>query len=473
MSRILVADDEPAICDAFTRMLAQDGHETLIASNGQQAVEIAERERLDGIFLDVRMPGLDGLTALGRIRAADPDVPVVVMTAHGTLDTAMEALRLGAFDYLGKPLDLGRIRALLARMLHRYEPVEPSAGHDRAGSVAGPTDEPRLIGQSAPMQEVFKLMALVADNDLGILILGESGVGKELVARDIHRFGARRERPFVAVSCGAIPENLLESELFGHERGAFTGASERRIGRFEAAGAGTLFLDEIGELPALLQVKLLRAIQERRYERVGSNQSLPIEARLIAATNRDLGAEVTAGRFREDLYHRLNLVTLRIPPLRHRHEDIPLLAGTFLARAAARLGRQVQGIEPSAMDALMQYPWPGNVRELEHLISRSVLACRGPMLGQHDLAFDTGSRPPEQDTTDPLAGLARAARQALDTLIATGDTAAEGPFHRIVSRVEWELIDEALRRSSGNQVAASRLLDLHRTTLRKKIRPQG
>jgi DNA-binding NtrC family response regulator len=466
MSRILIADDEPAICAAFARLLAQDGHEALIAASGRQAIETIERERPDACFMDVRMPDLDGLAALTLIRERQPDLPVVVMTAYGTLDTAMQALKLGAFDYLGKPLDLQHIRTLIGRMLHRAAP--PTAGPE-----ATERGTSRLIGQSAVMQEVFKLMALVADNDLGVLILGESGVGKELVAQDIHRCGRRCDQPFVAVNCAAIPENLLESELFGHERGAFTGAAERRIGRCEAAGAGTLFLDEVGELPPLLQAKLLRVIQERRFERVGGGQSISLAARLIAATNRDLAAAVAAGRFREDLFHRLDLVTLRIPPLRCRREDIPALAQVFLARAASRLGKSLSGFEPAALAALSAYSWPGNVRELENLISRSVLTAPGGLLSVHDLAFA-----PTPDlkvhAPDPLTALGQAARRALAGLIEAPEAELPpGLFHRLVTQVETELIEEALARSDGNQVAASRLLGLHRTTLRKKLQYQS
>jgi transcriptional regulator with GAF, ATPase, and Fis domain len=311
---------------------------------------------------------------------------------------------------------------------------------------------------------------------LTVLVLGESGVGKELVARGIHRHGRRANQPFVAVNCAAIPENLLESELFGHERGAFTGAMDRRIGRLEAAAGGTLFLDEIGDLPLPLQGKLLRVLQERTFERVGSNQAIPLQARIITATNRDLEGDVELGRFREDLFHRLNLATLRIPPLRKRREDIPLLARYFLSQANRELHKHLDDIEQAALDSLMGYDWPGNVRELEHLLKRSALVARGSILSVHDLTPPPASRKPgytpdrSSETPSRTADLGATARRALQE--ALGPNAVENPppdlFHRLVEQVERALIDEALRITGDNQVAASRLLGLHRTTLRKK-----
>ncbi|MCM2312765.1 MAG: sigma-54 dependent transcriptional regulator, partial [Steroidobacteraceae bacterium] len=316
MARILIADDEPSICEAFVALLAAEGHEALTAANGRDAVRLAQSERPDAIFLDVRMPGLDGLEALQQIKAARPDVPVVVMTAYGTLDTAAAALRHDAFDYLGKPLDLGQVRRLLQRALHTStpRPQEPV----RAIATPAVPAERTLVGQSAAMQQIFKQIVLLADNELSVLVQGDSGTGKELVARAIHARGKRRDEPFVAINCAAIPEQLMESELFGYERGAFTDAKQAHAGRLEVAGCGTLFLDEISELPLHLQGKLLRVLQERSYERVGGTAPLAFRARVVCASNRDLAAAVADGRFREDLFHRINLVTLRVPSLRER-----------------------------------------------------------------------------------------------------------------------------------------------------------
>ncbi len=461
MSKVLIADDEHSICQAFAQFLRLEGHTPLLASNGREALAVVRRERPDVVFLDVRMPGMDGLEALALIQAEQPDLPVIVMTAYGTMETAMAALRQGAFDYLGKPLELPQLRTLLKRVLHRPQCSERAAtGESPAASL--------LVGNSPAMQAIYKMMGLLTQNDLTVLITGESGVGKELVARGIHLHSARGEKPFIAVNCAAIPESLLESELFGHEKGAFTGADSRRIGRCEAAAEGTLLLDEISELPLHLQGKLLRVLQERTFERVGSVTPVPLKARVLAASNRPLEAEIEQGRFRADLYHRLNLITLTIPPLRQRKEDIEALAYHFLHRANIELGKQLEGIEAVVLEPLRQYHWPGNVRELEHTIKRSVLLARGPLLSIHDLDL----KPLEPVTVVPaLDQLRGAARAALHTLLeeGAGSTAEPGIFHSLVETLEKELIEAALELTGGNQVAASRLLGLHRTTMRKKI----
>jgi DNA-binding NtrC family response regulator len=455
-------------------LLAREGHTPLTASQGQEALAIMAREQPPLVLLDVQMPGMDGLEVLRCIKAQWPHTLVIVMTAYGTVATAMEAMRAGAFEYLGKPLELQPLRALVRRALQqaelRRDPAVVLTGQDER--IGG---ERELIGQSAAMQEVFKLMSLVAGNDLTVLVTGESGVGKELVARGIHAFSNRGEAPFVAVNCAAIPQTLLESELFGHERGAFTGAAALRLGRFEAAAGGTLFLDEIGELPHELQGKLLRVLQERHFERLGSNAPIELRARILAATNRDLGVEVDEGRFREDLFHRINLVQLCVPPLRKRGGDVDLLAKHFLIQANRELGRAIQEIDAEAMARLRAYDWPGNVRELENTIRRSALLTQGVRLNAADLALpsvDKATGDPAARAGSDLDGLREAARRALEQLVrhAQGHP-SEDVFHRISGAVEQELIAEALRLTSGNQVAASRLLGVSRTTLRKKRSP--
>ena len=469
MSKILIADDERTICEAFSHLVEIEGHQPLIASNGKHALEIIREQHPDAVFMDVRMPGMDGLTALAQLHEENINIPVVIMTAYGTMETAMEAIRNGAFDYLGKPVELARARQLLKQML--------------AVSVADAThsDEPRdipsstagtLVGQSAPMQELFKLMGLLTTNDMTALITGESGAGKELVARGIHLHGKNSHEPFVAINCAAIPENLLESELFGHEKGAYTGAQERRIGRFESAGKGTLFLDEIGELSFSLQSKLLRVLQEHSFERIGGGTCVPLQARLIAATNRNLELEVAEKRFREDLYHRLNVITLCVPPLRQRKEDIELLARHFLEQTSKELNKPLRGLEPAAIQRLLAYSWPGNVRELEHVIKRSALLARSDTLSIHDMAMPA----PEHDQSLPeakesLAHLGVAVREALHEAIThPGEYDNEtGIFQRLISHTETELIAEALRICNNNQVLAAKKLGLHRTTLRSKM----
>jgi DNA-binding NtrC family response regulator len=463
MAKVLIADDEHAICEAFSDMLRADGHSPVIASSGEEALEKVAQVGPDVVFLDVQMPGMSGMEVLERLHGSHPALPIIVMTAYGTLQTAMDALRLKAFDYLGKPIDLARIRALLQRALH-----EPSTAIAATAMSSAPDGE-RMVGRSAAMQEVFKRMGMLTGNDLTVLITGESGVGKEVVASGIHEHGGRREHPFVAVNCAAIPEQLIESELFGHERGAFTDARELRRGRFEAAGAGSLFLDEISELPYTLQSKLLRVLQERTFERVGSVTPIPFKARLMAASNRDLAEEVKAGRFREDLYHRLNIVVLTIPPLRERSEDIEALALHFLQRANREIGRDLRGIEPAALVRLKTYSWPGNVRELEHSIKRSVLMARGPFLAAHDLDLVDQGTAPEQSNAESV--LRAAIRGALRARLAMGEADA-GVFADLVQLTEEELVAEALAITGDNQVAASKLLGLNRTTLRKRVRDE-
>ncbi|MBK1630174.1 hypothetical protein CKO31_05335 [Thiohalocapsa halophila] len=474
MASVLIADDEPAICRVFSTMLERAGHRALVAADGNQALELVSREAPDVAFLDVRMPGLGGLEALARLRELAPNLPVVVMTAYGTVETALAAIRNGAFDYLGKPIELERLRAVLDRALRAAQASPADASAAQGDAADDETAKLDLVGQGPAMQQLFKLMALLTDNDMPVLIHGESGVGKELVARGLHRHGRRREQPFVAVNCAAIPAELLESELFGHVRGAFTGAVEARSGKLAAAGAGTLLLDEVGELPPPLQVKLLRVLQERCFEPVGEHRPQRLQARLLAATNRDLPREVTAGRFREDLYHRLNTISLHIPPLRQRLEDLPLLARHFLARAAAELERPAPTLAPDALDALRRHHWPGNVRELEHLLRRSLLLSPTPILTAVDLAFAQPEQAPGDsgDAATPdasLTALAQSTAAALDALLLAAPSQHGGSaYSMLVEHVERTLVHEALRRCDNNQVAASRLLGLHRSTLRKK-----
>jgi DNA-binding NtrC family response regulator len=458
MAKVLVADDERAICEAFAAMLRATGHVPIVAASGEDALRQIAAARPDVVFLDVQMPGLSGLETLERIHAKDADLPVIVMTAYGTLQTAMTALKAGAFDYLGKPIELARVREVLARALHKPAAHAPERPQRDVAET--------MVGTSAAMQEIFKRMSLLTTNELTVLITGESGVGKELVARGIHAHSEQAAQPFVAVNCAAIPAQLIESEFFGHERGAFTDAREQRVGRFEAAGRGTLFLDEISELPYTLQSKLLRVLQERSFERVGSQTPVPFRARLIAATNRVLTDEVDAGRFREDLYHRLDLVTLDIPPLRARKEDIEALALQFLDRANAELGKAVQGIEPAALARLLAHDWPGNVRELENAIKRAVLMARRPWVAVHDLELTAVVA--ANDTDARFSAALRAALNA--RLAAASGSADDSAYQALLGLAEEQLVAEALRITEGNQVAAARLLGVNRTTLRSKMR---
>ena len=461
MATVLVADDERGICEAFSAFLRDEGHQPITASSGDEAVALVRAREPAVTFLDVRMPGSDGISALEEIRAIAPQMPVIIMTAFGTLDTARRAIELGAFDYLGKPVELKQVRDLLARALHR-----PKAA-PAADTLAAPGDGSPLIGQSAAMQALFKQIVLLTGNDLSILILGESGVGKELVAHAIHDNSARREEPFVAVNCAAIPDTLIEAELFGAEAGAYTDAKATRIGRFEAAGRGTLFLDEISELPYHLQSKLLRALQERNFERLGSVRPITFRARLIAASNRNLEAEIEAGRFRDDLYHRLNLALVQVPALRDREEDIEPLVNHFVARCAAEIGKQVAGIEPEVIEKLRGWSWPGNVRELEHCVKRAVLAARGTTLTVHDLVLPA---PNTRERRRPPSLEQALSVQAAEMVRNPVNYGGEGALYQCLMDVAgYEIIRAALNATDGNQVAAARLLGINRSTLRKKL----
>jgi DNA-binding NtrC family response regulator len=464
MAKIVVTDDELGICRAFATLLEREGHEPLLASSGEQALGLLDKGNADMVFMDVQLPGMSGLQALEKIRASHPNLPVVVMTAYGTMDTAMEAVRQGAFDYIGKPVEVDQVRALVARALNRATQVAEST----EAPATPPPSGTELVGQSPAMQEIFKLVSLLTSNDLHVLVIGETGVGKERVADAIHRHSPRAGQPFVAVNCAAIPEALLESELFGHEKGAFTGADGRRVGRMEAAGAGSLFLDEISELPLHLQSKLLRVLQERSFEPVGSVHSKPLRARVIGASNHNLRELVERGEFREDLYHRLNLVTLDIPPLRQRRSDIPLLAEYFLAKAAAELNKPVTAIDSDAMSMLQAFDYPGNVRQLEHILKRAVLLATGATLTKHEFNFHSDPQTSSQAVYKRLDDeLEAAVLKALDR--ALEEESNSDLFHQLVSSVEQTLVKEAMRRTGDNQVAAARLLGLHRTTLRRKL----
>jgi DNA-binding NtrC family response regulator len=395
---IVVADDEETARSSLGEILRQDGYEVLLAADGEEALGLVARHAPDILLTDLRMPRLGGEELLDRVRKAFPDVAVVLMTAHGTIASAVRALRMGAEDYLTKPIDVEELEHLLASVLGRRRlTAEARLLRERLD------DKYRfenIIGRSPAMLEVFRLVEQVAPSPVSVLITGESGTGKELIAQAIHQRSPRREAPFVKVSCAALPEALLESELFGHERGAFTGAVARRTGRFEAAAGGTVLLDEIGDVPLGMQVKLLRFLQERQFERLGGNQTQTVDVRVIAATHQDLQARILEERFREDLYYRLNVVEIAMPPLRARAEDIPLLAEFFVRKSAAANGRTIEGPTPEALALLKNASWPGNVRQLEHAIERAVVLGRGPSLGP-DLfpgltqeAQDPGPPPP-------------------------------------------------------------------------------
>jgi len=385
---ILIADDEESLRWVLERGLRQAGYEVTAVADGEAAIQAFEADPVDLVFLDIRMPRLDGLAVLERLRAIRPDACVVVMTAHGTMDTAITAMQRGAYDYLAKPFDLEEVlllteRALTASRLSQ-EVTRLRRGLEEVREFSA------LIGRHPRMQDVYKIIGRIAGTDVTVLLRGESGTGKELVARAVHSYSRRSGRPFVAVSCAAIPITLLESEMFGHERGAFTDAKERRLGKFELAHGGTLYLDEIGDMPLELQSKLLRALQERTIERLGGHEPIRVDVRVLAATNRDLEAMVKENRFREDLYYRLNVIPIDVPPLRQRRDDIAVLMDYFLHKHSAPGGRQMK-ISADARKLLMDYAWPGNVRQLESAIERAMLLAESDEITIEDLPVEIRS----------------------------------------------------------------------------------
>jgi two-component system nitrogen regulation response regulator GlnG len=462
-ARILVADDEDSLRWVLERGLRQAGYEVVAVGNGEAAVEAFAAEPFDLVLMDVRMPGLDGLAALERLRQIRPDASVVMMTAHGTMETAIKAMQRGAYDYLAKPFDLDEVLLLTERALTASRLTQEVARLRRG--LQEVREFSALIGRHPRMQEVYKTIGRVAGTDVTVLLRGESGTGKELVARAIHHYSRRSGRPFVAVSCAAIPGTLLESEMFGHERGAFTDARERKLGRLELAHGGTLYLDEIGDMPAELQTKLLRALQERRIERLGGHDSIAIDVRVLAATNRDLEALMREGKFREDLYYRLDVVTLHLPPLRERRRDIPLLIEHFLAKYAQELGER--GIAPEAQDRLVGHDWPGNVRELENVIQRAmVMAGAGVILPEHlPLGPASGAAAAAVDAT--LEDLIE--RKLLECVRGLRDRGSANLYEVVVALVEKPLLRAVLRETGGNQVRAAQILGINRNTLRKKL----
>jgi two-component system nitrogen regulation response regulator GlnG len=466
-SSILIADDEDSLRWVLEKGLRQAGYEVTSVRDGAAAIRAVEAAPYDLVFLDVRMPGVDGLAALARMRELRADACVVVMTAHGTMETAIQAMQRGAYDYLTKPFDLDEVLLLAERALAAGRLTQEVA-RLRSG-LQEVREFSALIGRHPRMQDVYKTIGRIAGTDVTVLLGGESGTGKELVARAIHHYSRRAGRPFVAVSCAAIPGTLLESEMFGHERGAFTDARERRLGRFELAHGGTLYLDEIGDMPLELQTKLLRALQERTIERLGGHESIRIDVRVLAATNRDLEALMREGKFREDLYYRLNVVTLNLPPLRERRRDIPLLVEHFLAKYATELGEC--GVAPDALDRLVGHDWPGNVRELENVVQRAmVMATSGVVLPEH-LPIGPVSAAASVAVDASLEEIIE--RKLIDCVRGLRDHAGANLYDLMIGLVEKPLLRAVLRETGGNQVRAAQILGINRNTLRKKLTEHG
>ncbi len=440
-AHILLVEDDLSHCTILQALISGWGYRVSVAHNGRQALEQVRAQPFDLILSDVRMAEMDGIAALKAIKSYNPAIPILIMTAYSNVESAVEAIKAGAYDYLTKPLDFDTLQLTLARALEHTS--LKSENQDLKQRLR--FDQQNFIGRSEPMRKLLEMIAMIAPSEATVLISGESGTGKELIARAVHANSLRKERPLVSINCAALSESLLESELFGHEKGAFTGADKRREGRFMEADQGTLFLDEIGEVSPLMQAKLLRASQEREIQRVGSNQTLSVDVRLIAATNRDLLADVEAGRFRQDLYYRLNVVTVDSPPLRARREDIPLLAMHFLAKFAERNRKPVKGFTPLAMDMLLKYPWPGNVRELENSVERGVILLSGDFISEKELPLSISQCVDVQPD--------RQCGQAIQPL----------------EQVEKQAILAALEQTAGNKTEAAKQLGITRKTLLAKL----
>lgn len=479
---LLIIDDERNVLYSLERGLQTDGLRILTSSTAQEGIAIAVKTSPDAILLDVRLPDLSGLDALERLRAQDRKVPVIIMTAHGTAETAIEAMKRGAFDYILKPWSLAELKELVHRALEagRLSHVPVVLGASEAPAVAGD----RIVGESPAMQDVFKEIGRVAGQDVNVLIVGESGTGKELVARAIYTHSRRREQAFLAINCAAIPESLLESELFGHEKGAFTGADRRRIGKFEQAHHGTLFLDEIGDMSPATQAKVLRILQDGRFERVGGNSTIESDVRIIAATNKDLDEAIRHKEFRQDLFYRLNTFTIRLPPLRERTSDIPQLTEHFLQLNRQRLGIEVQGVASEAMQVLLQHTWPGNVRELESAVRYAVVHATGNTIVPADLPASITRADVDRPSNGPpikinaadgeIASSAHDLDEALRKLVRELSHAESGRLNDAVhAHVDRVLLEEVLRLVEGHQTRAAELLGISRTTLRAKLQQLG
>src|SRR3989454_4520214 len=451
--RVLVVDDEKAMRLALKGLLAKEGYHVEVAGNGEEALRLIETGSFHVVITDLSMDGVGGMQVLEYARRVDPDVAVVMITAYGSEKIAVQAMKLGASDYLPKPFDNDELRVVVHRVM---ETVRLRHDHRRLlAQVQGAYGFEQIVGQSPAMRRVFETIDKVADTDVTVLIRGESGTGKELVANALHYRSPRRTRAMVKMNCAALSQELVESELFGHERGAFTGASARREGKFEAADGGTLFLDEVGDMPLDTQAKLLRASQEKEVERVGGNTPIRVDVRLIAATNQDLEAAVRAGRFREDLYYRLRVVELAIPPLVERREDIPLLIDHFLKDAAKRFGREVKPLTGEALRACLTHPWKGNVRELRSAVEQALLLAPGPEITPVDLF-----------TSTPAAG-------AVPPPVALPPASFREAKERAVETFERDFLLGALRRHGGNITKAAEEMGMHRQNLQQKMRELG
>ncbi len=464
MDRILIVDDEKNVTSSFKKILSQEGYEVLTANDAQEGLLIAKNTPVDLAIMDIRMPGMNGLDAFSKFKEIDSKMPVIIMTAFGTTETAIEAMRLGAHDYVIKPFDVPVIKQMIEKALTVARLMRVSVAYDAKKEFKGD----RIAGSSPKMQKIYKLVGQVAASDVTVLLRGESGTGKELFARAIYHHSPRKDKPFLVMNSAAIPESLLESELFGYEKGAFTDARERRIGKLEQCDGGTLFLDEIGDMPMTTQAKVLRVLQDCSFERLGANKTIRADVRFITATNKDLESLMKEGKFREDLYYRLNVVSIQIPSLRERKEDIPEMVEYFLAKYGKEFHKEGLQIPSEALRKFQEYDWPGNVRELENTIKKAIILGKGSvLLPEHGGVF----------VKTPLTGgsdLRTQLQDLLERMIRQGLSGNKDSLYAdVITEVERTLIQETLRQANGNQTQTARLLGISRPTLKEKIEKLG
>jgi two-component system nitrogen regulation response regulator GlnG len=468
MPTLLVVDDEPSILLAFRRAFRDTGVQVQTAETAGEGIEAAGRLRPDVIILDIHLPDITGMEALRKLRELDARCPVIFITGRSTTDTAIEAMKLGAYEYLLKPLELAQLRQVVDRALEISRLMHVPAVVADAEPVDDRADA--IIGRCPAMQEVYKAIGRVASQDVTVLIVGETGTGKELVARALYQHSRRGAGPFLAINCAAIPEHLLESELFGHEKGAFTGADRRRIGKFEQCDGGTLFLDEVGDMSPLTQTKMLRLLQERKLERVGGSETITVNVRLLAATNQDLEKLVAAGQFRQDLYYRLSVFTIHLPPLRERGNDVPLLTQHYLRRFSRELGKDIVGVAPEALALLQGYAWPGNVRELQSALKQALLRATGPVLAVEFLPASLQKANGQQVEASGGSAEALTLGPFVEEQLTAG---TEVLYSETLRRMERGLLTRVLQHTGGNQLQAAKILGITRGSLRTKLRELG
>jgi len=458
MDKILVVDDEPGICHSFKKILGRYDYDVITASSGEEAVERAMIELPDLVIMDINMPGMDGLETLRKLKSVNPSLATIIMTAFSSSEKAITAMKFGAYDYITKPVDNVLLVALVEKAIEAGRMNIPVTfdGESEEGET--------IIGKSPVMLEIFKRIGQVAESDVTVLLRGETGTGKELIARAVHQHSGRNKNLFLPVNCAAIPDNLLETELFGHERGAFTGADTRKIGKFEQCDGGTMFLDEIGDMPLSLQAKILRVLQDGIIQRLGGSEMIRTDVRLIAATNKDLESLISAGKFRDDLYWRLNVVSISIPPLRERKDDIEGLVHYFIRKFNRETGKDVKGISPETLDDFKKYDWPGNVRELQSVIQRGTVLCTGNYLSPKECEWLSGGGLTGTAETDIRKALSDAANEILRK-------GGADIYKEAVSEFEHLLVRRALELTGNNQALAAKLLGISRNTLREKISP--